>query len=137
MNRDELKSALMKHSAQHNIDLTKNWDQKSDANLKKYLDELQGKTTTVPTVKAVTNVSKPEKSTTNPFGEDIVMTMVPIDKTNPKIKIFTVSINGKKLVFPLGKMAHMPKSYFEVYLNSQDKETQVMLKQSENHYKEI
>ena len=127
----------MKYSAQHDIDLSKNWDQKSDANLKKYLDELQGNKITVPVVETLVSEGKPEKSKTNPFGEEIVKTMVPIDKTNPKIKIFTVSINGKKLVFPLGKMAHMPKSYFEAYLNSQDKEMQAMLKQSENHYKEI
>jgi len=136
MNKDELKSALMKFSAQNDIDLPASWQNRSEDNLQKLLDELQGKTT-APAVQTVANEGKIEKSDTNPFGDEIIKTMVPIDKTNPKIKIFTVSINGKKLVFPLGKMAHMPKSYFEVYLNSQDKEMQAMLKQSENTYKEI
>lgn len=140
MNREELQDAIQKIADEKNIDLTKNWSQKSEENLQKYLDELNGgeskETVTVPVVAKVVTPSH-EVSASNPYGEEIMKMFVPIDKSNPKLKVFTFSINGKRLVFPLGKMAHMPLSYYLGYLDSQTTEMQAQLKQSENHYKEI
>jgi len=138
MTKEQLKEAIQKIATEKDIDLKPSWYNLGEDNLKAYLEELKGEKITVPTVEPVVSTqSKIEKSATNPFGEEIMRIMVPIDRSNPKVKTFTYSINGKRLIFPLGKMAHMPFSYYMGYLDSQTLEMQAQLKQSENHYREI
>ncbi|MCP4321910.1 MAG: hypothetical protein GY787_08685 [Alteromonadales bacterium] len=136
MNKEELKEAIQKIADEKDIDLKASWYNLGVDKMQAYYTELKGEKVTLPVVELVKEASI-EKSVTNPFGEEIIKIHVPMDKANPKIKNFTFSINGKRLMFPLGKMAHMPKSYYEGYLNSQDTEMQAQIKLSENHFKEI
>jgi len=140
MNKEQLKEALQKLADEKDIDLKASWYNLSEENMQKYLDELNGKdaeAVTLPKVEPLAQKDKIEKTTLNPFGEEIMKVMVPIDRSNPKVKTFTFSINGHRLRFPLGKMAHMPMSFYLGYLDSQTMEMKAQLKQSENHYTEI
>lgn len=73
----------------------------------------------------------------NPFNEQIIETVIPIDQLNPKVRTKQVTVNFKPLLFPLGKIAKMPKSYYDVLMQSLDKDMQTQMKVEENRMKEV
>ena len=127
----------MEHSEKHDVDLPKNWFNRSEENLQKLLNELKGVQTDVIHEESVAVTGKQPKSETNPFGEEIINVVIPIDKQNPKIKVYWASVNFKPLLFPIGKMAKMPKSYYEVYRKSIEADLKVQSKMEEYAMKEI
>ena len=125
----------MEYSDKHDMDLPNGWQSRGIPKLKELLSELKG---VQPDVKADVAVSgKQPVSTTNPFGEEIINVVIPVDKQNPKIKTFWASVNCKPLLFPVGKMAKMPRSYYEVYIKSVEADMKVQQKMEEYKMKEI
>jgi hypothetical protein len=74
---------------------------------------------------------------TNPFGEEIIETVIPVDQLNPNIKAVQITVNFKPLMFPVGKPAKMPKSYYEAYLYSLNKDMQTAMRLQESRMKEV
>lgn len=137
MNKEQLMDALMEHSEKHDVDLPKGWNLRGEDGLKALLDELTGAQLDVTEVTNVASTGKQPVSEQNPFGEEIMKTMIPIDKQNPKKKVFWISVNCKPLYFPIGKIAHMPMSYYLVYMNNVAADIAVQQKMMENAMKEI
>ncbi|GKX27850.1 hypothetical protein SH1V18_03300 [Vallitalea longa] len=125
LKRNELMSILMDYKDK-GIDLPADWSKMSNEefietiinNEKNYVEAIK-------------------KTDQNPFNEEIIETVIPVDQLNPKMKVVQVTVNFKPLMFPVGKKAKMPKSYHDVYMNSQDKDTQTAMKLQENRMKEI
>lgn len=137
MNKEELKEALMEYSDKNDVDLPAGWASRGETKLKELLEELTGVQPDVKELANVAVVGKQPVSEQNPFGEEIVKVMIPIDKQNPKKRLYWASINCKPLYFPIGKIAHMPMSYYLVYMNNLAADIAVQQKMMENAMKEI
>jgi len=135
--QEALQEALMKYSEENDVDLPKGWNLMGEAKLKELLDSYTGATTDVNPLGNVAVNGEQPVSTTNPFGEEIVSVVIPIDKQNPKVKTFWAAIRGKPLLFPVGKVAKMPMSYYLVYQKSIEADLKVQAKMEEYFHKEI
>lgn len=126
----------MKEASERNYDLPANWYNRGEEKLQELLEEIKGET--IETVVAeVVQETEIKRSDTNPFGEKLIDVILPLDPQNPKIKVKFYSINGKPIIFPLGKRCKMPESYYALHMNSQEKYMEAQEKMEENNYKEI
>ena len=134
MNKEDLKEKIQEVASKNDYDLPNGWYNKNDSNLQKLLNEIEGKKEqSEEVVQEVEIVKSPQ----NPFGEELVDIILPLDNQNKKIKTKFFAVNGKPIEFPLGKKTKMPRSYYELYMNSQEAYMNAQEKQTDNRYKEL
>jgi hypothetical protein len=140
MERDDLRE-VAKALKEKGKELPPKWNNLKNDELVDVILELEG-------VEQVEEKTKVEESTKdkkaetkitlqNPFGEEIIETVIPVDQLNPSIKAVQITVNFEPLMFPVGKPAKMPKSYYEAYIYSLNKDMQTAMRLQENRMKEV
>jgi hypothetical protein len=129
MKRNDLMATLKKYK-EEGKELPEDWSKLKNEELIQTILEIEGE-----------NVEQAVKSNEitreNPFGEEIIKTVIPVDQLNPKKKTIQVTVNFKPLLFPIGKTAFMPKSYYDAFMHSLNEDTKTSMKMQENRMKEI
>lgn len=129
--RNEL-MAILKDHKEKGKELPSDWSKMKNDELVQLILELESDNVDEKTI-----VENKKVSAQNPFGEEIIETIIPIDQLNPKIKVKQVTVNFKPLLFPVGKKAKMPKSYYEALIYSMEKDMQTQMRLQANRMKEV